>query len=362
MRNLRRLQLSNINSLSFESSALSWSAYVQANNDYPSTWDSIPSLKIEIEKSIIKVISSYTFQGRISSITIEDSLIENIAPFAFSSLVHTKNLEFSNIEFSNIEAQAFKKFPTEVLMISESKFNFLPSRTFSDLSVLDSLQVKNCSFGIIRSGAFLIKQPKRFEFVNSEVETLEGDAFKITMRGSVKFKNCAFNTTNRGAFAGISLNKEEVLTDEEIMFDTITFNNFVRGVLDVNSTSFSRSFNDIFIREDCRCRLIDDIANEEFQCLHETQKITFKDFKDNHCSVMASYSTIIIIIVVVLVLFVVIFSALMVYLKCFYKNHTEYLTDKNGKPISLIMPDGRTYRETELHVVVERADLLTTDL
>ncbi|KAK4876739.1 hypothetical protein RN001_009245 [Aquatica leii] len=364
MRNLRRLELMNIDNLVFDEFSLSWNTYVQPNTEYHNSWDSVPTLKIKIERSIIKKISSYTFQGQISSIILRDLNIEEIAPFAFSSLIYTHNIEIISVNFMNIHAQAFKKFPMEVLTISDSTFNQVPSRTFSDVTVLDSFQIRNCSFSIIKSGAFLIHNCRRFDVIESQINILEGDSFKVTTRGSVKIKGNNFNVTHGGAFAGISLNKEEVFTDEEILFDSDTFNNLDKHSLRINTTSFTAKYINIVINQECKCDYVEgDNDHEEFQCmLSDAKKITLKEFKEDNCSILASYSTIIIILGVVLVLFIIIFSGLMFYFKRVYKNHKEYITDKNGKQVSLIMPDGRTYRETELHVVVERADLLTTDL
>ncbi|KAF2887866.1 hypothetical protein ILUMI_18307 [Ignelater luminosus] len=367
MRNLRNIELSNIANLYFEDSSLSWNSYVQTNNDFY-TWDSLPTLKIKIEKSTIRKISSFTFKGRIHTIMFRDSLIEDLAPFAFSSLTHNQIIDFFNVEFINVQAQAFKKFPTESLILTNSSFAVLPSRAFSDVTVTKAFLIKDCRFNTIRSSAFLIHNPEHFEIMNSELNVLEGEGFKVMTRGSVKIENNVFNTTYGGAFVGISLDKEKVYTKEEILFNFDTFNYLERKSLEINSTSFSAKYSNIFINQECTCQFTnyemeDNKDHEEFQCLFEDNKrITLKEFKENHCSVLSGYSTIIIVLGVVLILFIIIFSGLLFYFKRVYKNQQEYLTDKNGKPISVIMPDGRTYRETELHVVVERADLLTTDL
>lgn len=365
MRNLRRLELVNINSLNFDDSSLSWNTYIQPNLDYHQAWDyNVPTLRIKIERSLIKRIASYTFQGQISSVVMRDVVIEEVAPFAFSSLMYTHNIEFVNANFLNVHIQAFKKFPTETLTLSDSSFSRLPSRTFSDVTVLDSFQIRNCTFDVIQSGAFLIHNCKRFELVDSHVNLLDGEGFKVSTRGSVKIKNNYFNVTENGAFAGISLNLEEVLTPQEIWFDTDVFNRLEKRSLHVNTTSFEARFSNILINQQCNCDFTEGTNHhEEFQCiLDDTKKITLKEFKENNCSVLASYSTVFIIVGVVVVLFIIIFSGLVFYFKRVYKKRKEYITDKNGKQISVIMPDGRTYRETEYHIVVERADLLTTDL
>lgn len=46
-------------------------------------------------------------------------------------------------------------------------------------------------------------------------------------------------------------------------------------------------------------------------------------------------------------------------------NQKQWINNGTGKkfnPQQIVMPEPKTYRETELHVIVERAELLTTDL
>ncbi|KAF5304148.1 hypothetical protein FQA39_LY01933 [Lamprigera yunnana] len=364
MRNLRQLELINIDALILDDFSLSWNAYVQSHTEYHNSWDNAPTLKVKIERSKIKKVSSYTFQGQISSLTMRDLKIEEIAPFAFSSLIYTHNMEITNVNVTKIHAQAFKKFPMETLTISDSTFRELPSRTFSDVTVLDTFQIRNCSIDVIQSGAFLIHNCKRFELMDSQINVLEGESFKISTRGSVNIKGNRINVTENGAFMGLNLNKEESPMEQEIVFDSNTFNKLSKRSLQINTTSFTAKFNNIVINQNCECDYVEgDGYYDEFHCILDDNKtITLKEYKEDYCSILASYATVIIILGVVLGLFIIIFSGLMFYFKRVYKKHKEYITDKNGKPVSLIMPDGRTYRETELHVVVEKADLLTTDL
>lgn len=363
MRNLRRIELTNINNLTFENFGLTWNPYIQLNNDYFNLRQNVPTLKIQIENCRVNKIGSYTFQGQISDISFKNSYIEDMTSFAFSSLLQTENISFSNVTFNSVQSQSFKKFNTYNLIISDSTFNVLPSRSFNDITVFDTFKIQNTSFDTIRSSAFVI-QAKSFEIINSQINVVEGEAFKVTTKGNVKIRSNVFNVTQSGAFFGISLNKEATLTEEEILFHSNTFYSLEKDSFKTNISSFSTKFVNNIVNQECDCKLTNYYEGnpDEFYCMFQNKSLTVKEFKSHSCSILQGYSTVIIVVSVVLLLFILISMGLIFYFRRTCRKTTEYLTDKNGKPISLIMPDGRTYRETELHVVVERADLLTTDL
>lgn len=369
IRNLRNVEISNVKSLQLDEYSLSWDNYVSQNEDrLHLPLNMIPSVRISIKNTHIEQISSYTFQGRLRELEFEDVVIENVAEFAFSSLLQNGNIRLKNVELKNIHLQAFKKFSTENLLLSGVKADLLPSRTFTDITVNQNFIIENCAFNTVRPSAFIIYNPIYFEVRDSRFEQLDGEAFRVTSRGSVNFKNNVFNTTNDGAFRGITPTREESLNGHSITFDTNTFHVLTRDSL--ATQDFTPRFVNIVLNSECDCKTTSNVFKntefyDEIQCLspRDGEPITLRNFENYECSLVASHATLIIVIGVVLILIILIATGLVVYFKKVH-NTDKYgrnKESKNGK-LSLIVPDGKTYRETEVHVIVEKANLLTTDL
>lgn len=369
MRNLRDLHLRNIKSLEFEKASLNWYGYRDKNQHYEESYDlSTPSLKIIIENTTINQIASYTFEGRINSIYFDDVIIENIDPFAFTSLIQTQNIIIKNTQIKNIRLQPFKNFSTKNLELIGVKTDIIPSRLFSKVTVYERFIIKNCSFDTVRPGAFIIYNPAVFEMTDTRINQLDGEGFRVTTRGNILFKNNIFNVINDNALIGLDVNKEEITSQMTLTFDTNTIlSPLTRNSLNVLS-DFQLKITNLNINQTCDCATIDNIVkNNEFiseiKCIFNNEFVTIRSYKSNMCSLIKSYSTTIIIVGVVLALSIIIVSVLTVYYKKVHRSN-KYGSQTNAKKnnFSLIVPDGRTYRETELHVVIERADLLTTDL
>lgn len=361
IRGLREVQLNGIKNLTLEEYGFSWEGYV-ASIDI-----NTPTLQIFIRNSRIHKISSYTFSGRISRIELENVIVEQIMPFAFSSLIQSQRIDFTNIITENVQAQAFKKFTTGQLTISNSNMTYLPSRSFSELTVNENLLISNSSFGTIKSGAFLIYNPKRFEVTDSKFDILEGEAFRVMTRGDALFRNVHFNTGYPSAFVGISVNLAETSIRKTITFNSPIFETFDMDALRINTTSFDLKLVNVCIKLSCDCDTMSSVFTDidqidELSCLVDDSFTNYLDFRNGNCMMFASNATVIIAVGVTVIMLLI----LGIVLWCFFKK--AYRCDKYGgekdkkKKLSMIVPDGRTYRETELHVIVERTDLLTTDL
>ncbi|GJQ83355.1 hypothetical protein Trydic_g19940, partial [Trypoxylus dichotomus] len=182
-----------------------------------------------------------------------------------------------------------------------SAIYYLPSKSFSEVTVNENLLISNSSFGTIKSGAFLIYNPNRIEVTVSKFDVLEGGAFRI------------------------------------------------------NSTSFDLKLVNVCAKWSCDCDTISSAFEnidqiEELNCLPDDTYTNYQEFRNTSCILFASNATVIIAICVTLILLLILGMALW----CFFKK--AYRCDKYGgekdkkKKLSIIVPDGRTYRETELHV------------
>lgn len=369
LRNLRVIHLNGIGSIEFQQESMNWYGYQERTlNEVEERFDiTRPSLKISIYNSNISVISSHTFVGRINEILFDEVIIENIQPIAFSNLLQTEKIIFKNTVVKRIDVQALKKFSAESIELDGVTAATLPSRTFSNITVYQHFTITDCNFGSVFSGSFAINNPKVFQVTRTNITTLYGEAFKIVSRGSVIFRNNTFGVVNDGAFQGIILKKDEILNDVLFIFDSNTFSSLSRYSLYI--PDFSVKFVNIYINEPCDCQAIDHKIKEsayydDIMCLYENGYLTLKNYKSHMCSVITNHHITIIIISIVATLLIVVVAGLILYYRFVYrrKKYGSKERMKNNGNLSLIVPDGRTYRETELHVILEKTDLLTTDL
>ncbi|KAH1008683.1 uncharacterized protein LOC109543314 [Dendroctonus ponderosae] len=367
LRNLRTISLNNIQSLTFEPYSLQWVGYRDTSITQEERFDlSIPSLKISVKDSTVESIGSYSFTGRINEISFENVRVENVEAFAFSSLLQMENLLFTNVWLKEIKPQAFKKFGTEFLTLDGVVADYLPSRTFSNVTVYRTFTIRNCRFHTLRPGTFIINNPTAFAVTNTEIHQLEGEAFLLSTTGDVLFRNNIFNNVQDHAFMGITLNGNEVTSSRAINFDANTFGRLDRRALDVRP-QFQARVSNLNLNQTCDCEnIVEKLRQSEFyneiSCLDADQYVTVRDFKAQNCSILSGHYTTVIIVCVLILVISIVAIAFYVYYAMVYKRQ-KYGCGKGGKPpLSLIVPDGRTYKETELHVIVEKADLLTTDL
>lgn len=369
MRNLRKIHLNGIKSITFNQESMNWYGYQErTNTEVEERFDiARPSLRISIFNSNITLISSHTFTGRINEIIFDGVVIDSIRPIAFGNLLQTERIIFRNTLLKRIEVQAFKKFSAEIIELNGVTASIIPSRTFSNVTVYRDFIINNCSFGDIYSGSFAINNPIMFQVTSTNISTLYGEAFKILSRGSVLFRGNTFGVVNDGAFQGIILKKDEVLNDISFIFDSNTFKSLSRYSL--NIPEFNVRFVNIYLNEPCDCKTIDHKIKEsvyysDIMCLYENRYMTLKYYKSNMCSVITNYYITIIIVSIVTALVIIVVAGLIFYYRFVYrrKKYGSKERMKNNGNLSLIVPDGRTYRETELHVILEKSDLLTTDL
>lgn len=369
MKNLRTIHLNEIGTIQFKKESMNWYGYQERTiNEVEERFDiAKPSLKISITNSNISVISSHTFAGRINEILLDGVIIEHIQPMAFGNLLQTEKITFRNAALKRIDVPALKKFSAEIIELNGVTASVIPSRTFSDVTVYQDFIINNCSFGDIYPGSFAINNPKTFLVTNTNISTLFGEAFKVISRGSVIFRNNNFEIVNDGAFQAIRLKENEILNDVVFIFDSNKFDSLSRYSL--NIPGFNVKFVNILLKENCDCKDIDHKIKEsayysDIMCLYGNEYITLKYYKSNMCSVITNYYITIVIASIVSTLVIVVVVGLIFYYKLVYrqKKYGSKERMKNKGNLSLIVPDGRTYRETELHVIVEKTDLLTTDL
>lgn len=370
---LRTFDVSNVEHLNLEESSLFWPGYENNYHEYSTT----PSIKISVTSTKIVNIAQYVFKGKIGELRFVDVVFDQIQSLAFSGLSKVMTIEFKYSTVKQIYHQAFKKIETERLLIISSRFDTtIPSRSFSDIDVTENFRIYNSTFGDINPTGFIINQVKITDISSSTFQTLQSESFLIRTRGPVSIKNNVFNNLNEKSFTGFSYIKEHrAQANQELLFDQNIINSFnINNGLSFNHTSFTPKYGTIILNKTCSCVEIQIIVTnneikEYIYCIIDQKKFTTQralEFKTGNCD--SGTKTWIILVsvfsVLLVVLIIVAIVVVLLYRKYKRRKQKEYVSRGHTKTgsVGLIVPDGRTYRETEVHVILEKAELLTTDL
>lgn len=378
---------------------------------------------ISINTAHIGVLPSFVFRGDMESISFEEVHIDLVSAFAFANLAGTDTLRIQDCQIDTIEEQAFKKFDVNFLHIVGGKFgDQVPSRTMNDIEVFMTFRLDGVQMGIIRSSAFVIKKPKTVSIQNCVIDTVEGEAFDISTRGIVSIKNNRFGNLAAGSFLGIRADTDDRLPPptslQDVSFVNNSLDNFEEGSVMFDRASFIPMIDNIFINRTCDCNLLatwksnilnysnvytrfytgnsliqstslEPIEEGQFLCTDETINsiVNFRDFEIRTCT-LGNSTMLFLLILVGLLLILIAGGVLIVWCCRRHRGHgqkrwisvptsaPDVVSKKNGvigrdgsttntpvdSRITMVVPDGRLYRETEFHVIVEKAEPLTTEL
>lgn len=352
---LRNVLLKNIGHVVINERALAWSPF-------PRESEMNPGLRIVIDNCTVDEISSHAVQGRVNDIVISDSRLANIKPFAFSSLTGVNSIEIIDNVFDNIEVQAFKKFTTANFLMKGGNVKTLPSRFLSDVEVTNLFRMEGVTVNYLYSLTFLVSAPKRVIIENNRFETLEGDVFHMTTRGPISFRNNTVTNLKKGAFFGFTVDLEVALAmgAQELVIDNNTVTHLIPSSLMYNNTRLAMRVDGLHVNQSCTCELAeawrDFMKNQRgtLACWYSLEEhyVSMPTYIDSRCGAFKQNFWIFILIGIIIVLVIV--SVVIFFI---VRRETE-----KQKKVQIVLPDGKTYRETEFHIVVERAELLTTDL
>ncbi|CAK1554740.1 unnamed protein product [Leptosia nina] len=352
---LRTIELRNIGHIVISERALNWSPFSRDS-------EMNPGIRITIQNSTVSEIASHAIQGRINDVLIKDSRINVLRPFAFSSLTGVKSVELTNNVFETIDIQTFKKFTTANFMVRGGTIKTLPSRFLSDVEVTNLFRLDGVNINHMSSLTFLVTSPKRILIENNVIQTVEGDAFHMVSRGPITFRNNSVSKLNKGAFYGFSVHREtfSVMGRQELLVDNNTITNLTPLSLMYNQTALSLRVDGLNLNTVCSCELAEEwreMYNEQggiINCWYDLEGyyISLPTFVSIRCG---SFKKTFWIFVVVGVLLVLITAGIAIFFIVRRENEKK-------KKLQIVLPDGKTYKETEFHIIVERAELLTTDL
>ncbi|XP_030030132.2 uncharacterized protein LOC115447272 isoform X2 [Manduca sexta] len=352
---LRNVEIRNVQHVIINERALSWSPFPREN-------DINPGIRIIINNCTIDDIASHAIQGRVNDIIISNNKIKNMRPFSFSSLTGVKNIELRENDFENIEIQAFKKFATLNFLLNGGTIRTLPSRFLSDVEVTNLFHMEGVTVNYLYSSTFLVSAPKRVLIENNNIVTLEGDAFHMVTRGPITFRNNSVTNLSKGAFFGITVDLEisSVMGPQELLIDNNTVTHLTPSSLIFNHTRLTQRIDGLNLNVSCTCELTEEWRElmksqvGTINCWYELNNhyVSLPTYMDSRCGAFKQNFWIFVVIGVVLALICV---AIIIFFVVRRENEKK-------KKVQIVMPDGKTYRETEFHIVVERAELLTTDL
>ncbi|CAH0578388.1 unnamed protein product [Chrysodeixis includens] len=352
---LRTIELRNVNHVVINERALAWSPFSNRN-------EMNPGLRISINNCTIDEIASHAIQGRVNDVSITNSRIKVLKPFAFSSLVGLNNIELSDNIFENIEIQAFKKFAVENFLLRGGEISTLPSRFLSDVEVTNLFRIEGVTVKYLYSLTFLVNAPKRVLIESNNIDTLEGDGFHIVTRGPITFRNNTVTNLRKGAFFGFTVDTAvaSVMGPQELLIDNNTVTNLLPSSLMYNRTRLTLRVDGLNLNTSCSCDLAAvwrDVLKDQggtITCWYELEGyfVSLPTYVDMRCGPFKQKFWIFVVIGIIILLIIVAIAI-------FFIVRRE---NEKKKKVQIVMPDGKTYRETEFHIVVERAELLTTDL
>lgn len=369
LRNLRHLYMYNIQNLRLHERSFNWRVY------YGDQLENLPQLAVTISNTRLKEIPTYTFSGTLSELRLENVVIDTMLPYAFSSIEKLRIIELKHCHIKQMQAQALKKIKTESFLISDTRFGTLPSRAIVDVEVTEMFRLVNCDVDTIRPSGIIINSPRIVEILNSRFNDIESDAFRIRSRGKILIKNNTFLNLHAGVFKGISLITEpRSSVTSEVLFINNVLSEFNYEAIAFNRSSFTVTYQSVIINKTCACAEIQTWNSggqrqEEIHCVIDNRPMrstSVSAYYNGNCKVGSNFWLILGLVIAALVVFLIILVGIIVY---FYRRYRaqkqkEYVNrgrTKNGS-LGLIVPDGRTYKETEVHVIVEKAELLTTEL
>lgn len=362
--------------------------------------------------TVVPEVPSYAFRGRLRSVTFNQVRIDVIRPFAFSSLTGiTGRIEFRDTVFGQIEQQAFKKFTVNEFVLKGCRFEgATPSRMLTEITVHDELRLEEVKFTLIRSYAFRVHGPKVFRVQNSRAECVQSDAFEVKCHGPAFVEDNVFGRLERGAFAAVTVDAHKVAEAnyQEFVFENNTVSEFEDDALVFDTTGFRPRMDWLIVGRACGCsaRWRTDLVAFSTHYPQHTERpgwmveqtawcatpdddgvgdfgrlVKAQQYDEAHCSTGGGASGGLgrFHLTAVAVVSVAILTAALIYWTWYKKRKRNQWTNvPSSSPLKtrsilkgtgggrdggngidkhrhqMVMPEGKTYRETELHVIVER--------
>uniref|UniRef100_A0A1Q3FJE0 Uncharacterized protein n=1 Tax=Culex tarsalis TaxID=7177 RepID=A0A1Q3FJE0_CULTA len=356
---LSRLSIINVENLILEPNALNF-----ARNN-PSA-----QLKINLINNLIEELPSNLISGPIHEIAFVRCRIGVFRPFSVASIGdRLENLRVVETFVNRIERHAFKRFNVNYILIEGSKFvSPIVSQSFYEIDVQERFDLRNSSFYHLLPSAFTMKNVTHLQIQNSEFEKMDGESLNLQIRKSIRITGNYFNSIHEAAFIAIALDSSYFSRNSQK--PALQFVNNRIGQLDQsNALRFSDSFNvqieGVHIAHSISCNDVITLEQSSLFKNHPNEiffstsgaKDEFKSFNDIRrvqCLENNFWMWLIIGVIVGAIILVIICSIVSWY--CLAQKR------KKLRALEVVMPEPRTYRETQIVMQIENHGLLKTDL
>ncbi|XP_054274019.1 uncharacterized protein LOC128993923 [Macrosteles quadrilineatus] len=371
---LQQVSVANVKQVTLEENAFSWTTSTPQQHH--------TGLVINITNCNINRVPSYSFKGFLRDILLKSLNISHINSYAFSSIDRAERIEFRNVNILEISTQSFKQISVEFLSLLDTTLNILPERTMTEVTVRQEVRLESLNISRLESSALKINSPRNFRLTNSRIGYVESNAFEVGTKGDVSIHENVFSHLESLALAGFHVEENylEEAGKQDFVFENNTLIEFENECLKLNTSGFDPRLDWIMLKQKCSCdsailwvntlvvypnmRLpIDKLL----YCLNPTAT-RLSDFRRLYCNV-ARFSVFAVVVGVVVVVGIVSVILLVVYCGIRKRgkkyinvptNNSALRAPEDNKRHMLVVPDGKTYRETELHVIFEHAEAIKT--
>lgn len=335
-----------------------------------------PGTTLSLRRCNVSRLDSAAVRGRVDEVELRDCHVGGVAPYAFASLEGTERLRLLNCTFRSVEAMAFRRFAVAHVLVRGGAFpDGLPGRAFTDIDARRSFRLEGVVMGRLDTWAFVVGDGVGdFAVVDCRVERVQTHAFNVSVTGAVRVEGNSFASLADQAFGAVVADwRSRVAGDaREILFQDNAVADFDRGALDVgDGAGVFLTVNRLRVGRPCHCGALAEwaallgkfrplpLAPEELLCGDGER---FVDFSDAHCGAASSDLWVVLGVAVPLgALLLAAPCVCLVLLRRRRRRKRGKVSFRPGPADGLVLPEAKTYRETELHVMLEKAEPLVDD-
>lgn len=345
-----------------------------------------PSIQIEIINCSLPSLPGHFFKGVLDEFVIRDSNITRIHMFALTGIFgEITNFKIHNSKIGQVDTQAFRKLTIDTLDIFNTTFlRNTVSKTFYDCHIRN-VAILSSHFTMLMSSAFDIKEVDRMKILDSTFGLIESEAFLMDIADRVNFENNTVEMMHRNAFKGdyyclqfsyihIEVNlfpNHTGITMNENVPKTRTgnvyfgfHNNHINFIHPIDDMSFGRSIqlqlSKLYFRDAQNCDSVNRIYESKFfndnahaiyvRLEDDDENFNSISYLNERCKDDSKWFLYLLIATAVIVFLVIMIPAIFCYMRY-----------RRGKQLNLIMPEPRTYRQTQIVMQIENTGLIKTD-